>query len=108
MQAEAGGGISPLLDRLPVLFPEEQEGDALVALELPMDLVPVRFDLGRGCRSFLLLQNLGQKCLRTRFRQGTENEFDAEGTCYSSSPKDVCRELWYKYGTLTRWVAYSP
>lgn len=80
MLAEAGVGISPRLDRLPVLIQEKQEGDTLVALKLPMDLVPVRFDPGRGCRRFLLLQNLGQKCLGPRFGQGTENEFDAEGT----------------------------
>ena len=76
MLAEAGVGISPLLDRLPVLLPEKQEGDTLVALKLPMDLVPVRFDPGRGCRSFLLLQNLCQKSLGTRFRQGPGNEFE--------------------------------
>ena len=33
VNAEAGVAISPLLACLPVLFPEEQEGDALVALE---------------------------------------------------------------------------
>ena len=73
MLAEAGVGISPLLDRLPVLFPEKQEGDTLVALKLPMDLVPVRFDPGRGCRSLLLLQDLGQERFPTRLGQGPGN-----------------------------------
>jgi len=70
MDAEAGVGISSLPGRLPVFFPEEQEGDPFVALELPVDLLPVRFDPGRGRRSFLLLQNLGQKRLSSRLGQG--------------------------------------
>ena len=73
MYAEAGVGISLLLGRLPVLFPEEQESDALVALKLPMDLGPIRFDPGRGCRSFLLLQDLGQKRLAPGIGQGPGN-----------------------------------
>ena len=71
--AEAGVGISPLPGCLPVLFPEEQEGDTLVALELPMDLSPVRKDTGRRCRNVLFLQSLCQKRLGTRFRQGPGN-----------------------------------
>ncbi len=73
MQAEAGIGISPLLCCLPVLFPEEQEGDALVALKLPMDLIPVRFDPGRRRGRFLLLQDLRQERFPTRFGQGPGN-----------------------------------
>ena len=73
MHAEAGVGISPLPGCLPVLFPEKQEGDTLVALKLLMDLGPVREDPGRRCRNFLFLQNLCQKRLGTRFGHGPGN-----------------------------------
>ena len=50
MLAGAGIGLSPLLAGLPVLFPEEQKRDPLVALKFPMDLLPIRHNPGRGVR----------------------------------------------------------
>ncbi len=73
MDTEAGVGISPLFAPLPILFPEEQKGDAFMALKFPMNLIPVREGPGRRRGSFLLFQNLRQKRLAAGIGQGPGN-----------------------------------
>jgi hypothetical protein len=44
MGTEAGVGIPLVFDLLPVLLPEKEQGNALMALEFPVNRVPVRLD----------------------------------------------------------------
>lgn len=76
MHAEGGVGISPLLGRLPVLFLKEQEGDALVALEFMMDLIPIRKGPSGRSGTYHFLQRLHQKRLGAQFGQVQGNRLE--------------------------------